>query len=152
MADHIFIKDLLARCILGVTDEERREKQDMVINITLIADLRPAGKSDRFEDAIDYRAIKKRILSEVEASHYYLVEALAEHIAEICLAAPGVQQVQVTVEKPSALRFARSVGVEITAEAYGDGSVQGLSSLLKRAVMMKKLIKFPNRDRLLMLG
>ncbi len=114
MADHILIKDLLARCILGVTDAERCEKQDVIINITLTADLRPAGKSDNFADAIDYRALKKRILSAVELSQYYLVEALAERIAEICLESPGVQQVQVMVEKPSALRFARSVGVEIT--------------------------------------
>lgn len=116
MADHILIKDLLARCILGVSDAERREKQDVVINLSLAADLRKAGKSDRFEDAIDYRLIKKRIVSEVESSQYYLVEALAERIAEICLEHPGIQQVQVTVEKPSALRFARSVGVEITRE------------------------------------
>ncbi|MGD8238093.1 MAG: dihydroneopterin aldolase [Armatimonadota bacterium] len=112
--DRILIKDLLIRCIIGVNEDERREKQDVVINVALDADLRPAGKSDRFEDAVDYRAIKKRILSEVEQSQYYLVEALAERIAEVCLESPGVQRAQVTVEKPSALRFARSVGVEIT--------------------------------------
>ncbi len=65
---------------------------------------------------VDYRAVKKCILSEVEQSQYYLVEALAERIAGICLENPGVQRAQVTVEKPSALRFARSVGVEITRE------------------------------------
>jgi FolB domain-containing protein len=114
--DRILIKDLLARCIIGVNDDERREKQDVVINVVLHADLRPAARSDRFEDAVDYRAIKKRILSEVERSQYYLVEALAERIAQICLEPPGVQRAQVTVEKPSALRFARSVGVEVTRE------------------------------------
>ncbi len=114
--DRILIKDLLARCIIGVNDDERREKQDVVINVALYADLRPAARSDRFEDAIDYRALKKRILSVVESSQYYLVEALAERIAEICLENPDVQLAQVTVEKPSALRFARSVGVEVTRD------------------------------------
>ena len=47
------------------------------------------------------------------------VEALAEHIAERCLLNPRVQAVQVTVEKPSALRFARSVGVDIYRERGG---------------------------------
>ena len=112
--DRILIEDLLVRCIIGVNDDERTEKQDVVINIALSADLRAAGKSDRFEDAIDYRSIKKSILHEVEASQYYLVEALAERVAEICLENPGVKIAEVTVEKPSALRFARSVGVEIT--------------------------------------
>jgi len=114
--DRILIKDLRARCILGINQEERREKQDVVINLTLCADLRRVGKSDRFEEAVDYRGLKKRILAMVENSRYHLVEALAERIAEMCLEHPAVAQAQVTVEKPSALRFARSVGVEITRE------------------------------------
>lgn len=117
--DKILIKDLQARCILGVGDEERREKQDVLINIVLFADLRPAAQSDRFEDAVDYRAIKKRVIAMVEASRYFLVEALAERAAELCLEHPSVQKVQVTVEKPLALRFARSVGVEITRSRPG---------------------------------
>jgi dihydroneopterin aldolase/D-erythro-7,8-dihydroneopterin triphosphate epimerase len=52
----------------------------------------------------------------VEGSRFHLAEALAERIADICLENEAVQQVQVTVEKPSALRFARSVGVEITRD------------------------------------
>ena len=109
---------MVARCIIGVNDDERREKQDVVINVVLSADLRTAGKSDRFEDAIDYRAIKKRIVAMVEDSSYHLVEALAERIAEICLEDSRVQQAQVTVEKPTALRFARSVGVEVIRGRY----------------------------------
>jgi D-erythro-7,8-dihydroneopterin triphosphate epimerase len=113
--DQILIKDLRARCILGINDDERREKQDVVINLMLGTDLRRAGKSDRIDDAVDYRSLKKRILALVEDSTYYLVEALAERIAEVCLDHhPAIAQAQVTVEKPSALRFARSVGVEIT--------------------------------------
>lgn len=111
--DRILIKDLMVRCIIGVNDEERREKQDVVINVALCADLRRAGKSDRLEDSVDYRAIKKEIFAMGERSEYRLVEALAERVAEICLAHEGVQQVQVTVEKPAALRFARTVAVEI---------------------------------------
>ncbi len=114
VADRILIKDLAARCILGVTVDERRERQDVLVNIALSVDLRKAGRSDLFEDAVDYRALKKRVLAGVESSAYRLVEALAEHIADICLDTHGVTQAQVTVEKPSALRFARSVGVQIT--------------------------------------
>ncbi len=112
--DYILIEDLLARCIIGINDDERREKQDVVINLALGTDTRPAGRSDDFADALDYRAIKKRVLAMVESSQYGLVEALAEAIADICLEHPRCQEVQVTVRKPSALRFARSVGVRIT--------------------------------------
>lgn len=116
MADRILISDLLLRAIIGVNEEERHATQDVLINLALTADLRPAGMSDRLEDSVDYRAIKRRIIDVVEASQYALVEALAERIAAVCLESPRVQAVQVRVEKPGALRFARSVGVEIIRE------------------------------------
>lgn len=112
--DRIRICDLLVRCILGINENERREKQDVVINLTLYTDLHKAGKSDRIEDTVDYRALKKRVLAMGESSQYFLVEALAEAVAELCLDQQGVRQVDVRVEKPHALRFARSVAVEIT--------------------------------------
>jgi FolB domain-containing protein len=111
--DRILIKDLMLRCILGLTDEERREKQDVLINLILWTDFTAAAGSDSIEDAVDYRAIKKEIVSFVEASQYHLAETLADRIASLCLKRAAVEQVQVTVEKPTALRFAHSVGVEI---------------------------------------
>lgn len=117
--DRILISDLAARCIIGMNEEERREKQDVLINISLYADLMAACKNDRFQDTVDYRSIKKEILKTVESSHYYLVEALAEAVAEICLSDPKVVEVKVKVEKPSALRFARTVGVEINRSRKG---------------------------------
>lgn len=111
--DRILIKDLLVRCVLGLSPEERREKQDVLISIALITDLEKPGRSDRFEDTVDYRAVKKAVLAAAESSSFQLVEALAEQVAAICLSHQRVQRVQVTVEKPGALRFARSVAVEI---------------------------------------
>lgn len=114
MMDRIRISDLLVRCILGINDSERREKQDVLINLTIYADMRKAGKSDRIEDSVDYRALKKRVLALAESSQFFLEEALAEAVAELCLSQQGVQRVDVSVAKPNALRFARSVAVEIT--------------------------------------
>src|SRR5215471_19633025 len=98
--DRILIKDLMLRCVLGLSQEERREKQDVLINLILWTDLRPAIASDRIEDAVDYSALKKRIIAMVEGSHYHLAETLADRIAAVCLEHRAVQQVQVTVEKP----------------------------------------------------
>ncbi len=111
--DRILIKDLLVRCVIGVHDEERRDKQDVLINLSLSVDLRKAGTSDRLEDSVDYRALNKQILSMVEHSQFHLVEALAQAVADICLGNPSIKEASVRVEKPGALRFARSVGVEI---------------------------------------
>ncbi len=113
MTDEIQIKDLLLRTIIGINEEERRARQDVLINIVLHADMRPAGASDAIEDAVNYRTITKRVISLVEGSQFYLVEKLAAEIAAICLDDTRVEFVSVRVEKPGALRFARSVGVEI---------------------------------------
>jgi len=119
--DRIYIRDLLLRCIIGIFPEERREKQDVIINITLGGDMSRAGQTDNIEDAIDYKNIKKRVLAMAQQSSFFLVERLAEQIATICLENPKVKEVQVTVEKPGALRFARSVGVEITRRQPRNG-------------------------------
>ena len=112
-SDRVFIRDLALRCIVGVDAEERREKQDILIQITMHTDLRQAGRTDALQDTVDYRALKKRIIRLVEESQFYLIEALAQSIADECLRDRRVERVEVAVEKPGALRFARTVGVEI---------------------------------------
>jgi len=114
--DRIIITDIRARCIVGINQDERTEKQDVTINLSIYADLHRPGRSDKFEDTIDYRGLKKRVLNLVENSKYFLLEALTEAVADVCLETPGVIQVLVRVDKPSALRFARSVGVEISRQ------------------------------------
>ena len=113
MTDQIQIKDLLLRTIIGINEEERRNRQDVLINIVLYADTTAAGASDDIDDAVNYRTITKRVIKLVEESKFYLVEKMAAEIAAICLEDPRVNEVSVRVEKPGALRFARSVGVEI---------------------------------------
>lgn len=112
--DRIHIRDLQIRCIVGVFPEERTEKQDVRLNITLHADLRTACKTDTLDDTIDYKTLKKQIVALVERSECFLIERLAESVADLCLGHEGVRRVDVTIDKPGALRFARSVAVEIT--------------------------------------
>lgn len=112
--DKIHIRDLQARCIVGINDWEREKKQDVVINLTLWADLKKACVGDSIDDTVNYKPLKNRIVEMVEASRFNLIERMAEEIAEICLTDPLVERVDVTVDKSGALRFARSVAVEIT--------------------------------------
>jgi len=112
--DRIHIRDLLVRCIVGIYPDERREKQDVIINIVLHVDLSNAGKSDDIEDTVNYKTIKKSVLVMVQQSEYLLLEKLADEIAQIALNESLVQRVDVSIDKPGALRFARSVAVEIS--------------------------------------
>jgi FolB domain-containing protein len=111
--DKIIIKDLLLRGIIGINDDERINKQDILINITIFADTRKAAVTDNIDDAVNYRTITKRIIDHVEASSDFLVEKLVNDIARIILIEFSAERVIVRLEKPGALRFAQSVGIEI---------------------------------------
>ncbi len=120
LRDYVEVHDLLVRTVIGVTEWERRDRQDVVLNLRLYVDARPAGRSDEIDDALNYRTVTKAVIDLAKGNGYRLVEALAEAIARLCVVEFGVAKVRVRVEKPGALRFARSVSltVERTAEDY----------------------------------
>jgi len=111
--DKIIIRDLLLRGIIGINPDERVNKQDILINMVIFANIRKAAASDDIADAVNYKSITKRVIQHVEESSDFLVEKLVTDIARIVITEFGVERVQVRLEKPGALRFAESVGIEI---------------------------------------
>ncbi|MFQ5732117.1 MAG: dihydroneopterin aldolase [Planctomycetaceae bacterium] len=111
MPDHILITDLFLWTIIGINADERDNRQDVIVNLELQTDTRAAGQSDDIADAVNYRTMTKNVIDLVEGSRFFLVEKLAEEIARVCLADRRILRVRVSVEKPAALRFAKSVGV-----------------------------------------
>ena len=116
MLDSIEIRDLDVVCIVGINPKERVETQTVSINLSMTCDLSRPCLTDNIADTVDYKVLKDRILEEIGASDYFLIERLAEHVAGICLEDRRVQQVTVSVDKPGALTGARSVAVRITRE------------------------------------
>ena len=110
--DLIEIEGLLLRCVIGCRDEERRDRSDVVIDLTIGTDARRASDS-RLADAWDYRAAAKAVIAEVEASACFTVEALATRVARVLVTACRAPYARVRVRKPGALRFADSAGVVI---------------------------------------
>jgi FolB domain-containing protein len=117
--DLVLIHDLVARGVIGISDLERSKPQEIVMNITLYADTRRGADSDQIDDCVNYRTVAKKCLAHAESAARYTVEALAQDLAKICLAEKGVFGAKIRVEKPGAVRFARSVGVEI--ERFNEG-------------------------------
>lgn len=114
MIDRIIVKNLLVRGILGIKPDERVKRQDILINLELRTDLRRAAVDDTLEEGLNYRTVTKQVIALVEGSQFHTVEKLATEIAQIVVTHHAAESVTVRVEKPGALRFAESVGVEIT--------------------------------------
>jgi FolB domain-containing protein len=115
--DKIIIKDLIARGIIGLNDWEREKPQEMVINLVIYTDMRKAGETDDLQYSVNYRTIAKKAQKHAETAARLTVEALAEDLAKLCLEETNVHKVKVRIEKPGAVRFSKSVGVEIVRSA-----------------------------------
>jgi dihydroneopterin aldolase/D-erythro-7,8-dihydroneopterin triphosphate epimerase len=112
--DQIHIKDLSVPGIIGINADERVNQQQVLVNATLWVDTRPAAASDDIADAANYRTITKALIAHIEKGEPMLVERLVQELVDICFAVePRVAEVEMTVEKPGALRHARSVGITI---------------------------------------
>ena len=111
--DKIRIRGLEVHCIIGTRPVERENRQKVVMDITLDCDFSKASRTDNLADTVNYKELKDRICEMVADSSYFLLEKLAEKIAEICLVTPGVESVSLAIDKPGALTGARTVGVEI---------------------------------------
>lgn len=111
----IRIHNLALQTIIGCNDWERHKKQDIIINLSMEFDATKACMSDSLDDTLDYRAMKKKIIKEVENSSFFLVEKLTSHILNTIMENPKVEKAFIKIDKPHALRFADSVSVEMSA-------------------------------------
>ena len=86
----------------GVLPTERAHGQEFLVDVTLGLDTRAAAGSDDLADTVDYGALADGVVAVVTGEPVNLIETLAGRVATLCLAQPAVQQVEVTVHKPSA--------------------------------------------------
>lgn len=113
MMDIVYIRDLRVETVIGIFVWEREIRQTVSLDLEMASDIRPAAKSDDIKDALDYKAISKRLIQFIESSDYQLIEALAEAIAAIVQTEFAVSWLRLRVSKPGALRGAQDVGLII---------------------------------------
>jgi len=107
----ININHLRVRTIIGVDERERVEPQDVLISINLLLANASAAVSGDLDKTVDYRALQGRIVGEVKAARFRLLEELAAHLLKIVMEDPKVLSATVQVDKPGALPAADSVSV-----------------------------------------
>jgi FolB domain-containing protein len=121
--DRIHITNIEVEGFVGIKPEERTHRQTIRVNITLWVDTAPAAASDDIADAVNYRTVTKAAVAHIEAGRPLLVERLVQELADLCLATDDrITEVEVSVEKPDALRVAESVGITIRRRRIGGGA------------------------------
>jgi 7,8-dihydroneopterin aldolase/epimerase/oxygenase len=100
--DRVALRGLRVRGRHGVHEHERRAGQDFVVDAVLGLDTRPAATGDDLSHTVDYGVLADRLAAVVSGEPVRLIETLAERLAQICLAEPAVQEVEITVHKPQA--------------------------------------------------
>jgi len=117
--DIVFLHGLKIDTVIGVYDWERNIRQTVIIDLDMASNVRAAALTDRIEDALDYKAIAKRLTQFVSTSSFNLVETLAEHCMALLLTEFNISWARIKVNKQGAVSTARDVGVIIEREQSG---------------------------------
>lgn len=110
--DRVWLRGLVVEALVGIHPEERDATQPIEIDLELGADLGRACASDRIEDTVDYERVEERVREVVAASRCYLLEALAQKLADVVLSEPVVREVRIRIRKVGP-RSAGRTGVEL---------------------------------------
>ena len=118
MKDKVFIKNLFLPCNVGVSEEERAKKQNIIVDIEIKCDLSKAGSTDNINKTINYYEINEKVTSAVTRGEFKLLESLAETVALLVLKDPAALEVTVTVKKEK-YAVNPAMGIEITRDRHG---------------------------------
>jgi FolB domain-containing protein len=97
--DYITISDLRIKSTHGHYDHERRVEQEFLVSLRVGFDAHTAAVSDRLPDTIDFDDLRKITEQVFSGKSYYLVEALAEEIAQRILKETVAREVSVSIQK-----------------------------------------------------
>ena len=112
----IRVKDLRLRTYIGINDDEIRNRQDVLINLTVLYPAADAVQVNDIQHALNYRTITKAVIRHVEDNRFALLERLTQEILDLVMSHPEVRYAEVEVDKPHALRFAESVSITLAAQ------------------------------------
>jgi 7,8-dihydroneopterin aldolase/epimerase/oxygenase len=117
--DIIFLQELKVKTLIGIYPWERDAEQIIQLDLEIALPHSRACETDNFEDALDYSLIVQRINETLSQKHFSLLEALAEHIAQIVLVEFGSPWTRISVAKLGAIRGVKKLGVCIERKRDG---------------------------------
>ena len=100
--DRIAVRGLTAHAHHGVYAVERERGQTFRVDAVLEVDTAPAAAGDDLEKTVNYAELAQRLHAVLTGGPVDLLETLAQRLADVCLASPLVDAVEITVHKPEA--------------------------------------------------
>ena len=123
--DRILLTGLAVETIVGVHPAERTQRQSVVIDLEMAADVAGPAASGDLADALDYEALSNALRRHVEGTDFELLEALAEDVARFVADGFGVPWLRLTLHKPEALPGPVDVAVRIERGARPASGASG---------------------------
>ena len=112
----IRVKDLRLRTFIGIKEEEILNRQDVLINLTILYPAAQAVELNQIDQVLNYRTITKTVIRHVEDNRFALLERLTQELLDLVMSHSEVRYAEVEVDKPHALRFAESVSITLSAD------------------------------------
>lgn len=117
MSDQVFLQGLRVSAVMGVYEWEQQAPRELLLNLALEMDLRPAGRSDELADAVDYAAVAELAQQVADSARWNLLERYAEVLLARLLEAYPLSAVTLELHKPGAVPAADSVGIRMRRTA-----------------------------------
>lgn len=109
----VFVKDFIIEEIIGFYKHEKEKKQKIIFNIVLDIDQRSLPDEKDIKSIVDYEKITNKLENLTKSKKYNFLESLAEDSFKEIFEDKRINSVKIKIEKPEAIKTARSVGVEV---------------------------------------
>ena len=109
----VFIKDFIIEEIIGIHEHEKIKKQKIKFNKVLNVNQSSIPDEKDIKSIVDYEKITNKLENLTKSKKYNFLESLAEDSFKEIFEDKRINSVTIKIEKPEAIKSAKSVGVEV---------------------------------------
>ena len=114
MNDQIILKGIISECIIGINDYERKNKQKVIVDITIFHDF--LNLDDDIEKTVNYSDIYKFTKKFISETNYNLIETLGDNLAKKIIEEFNIKKIRIELFKPSVYEKDETVSIKLERE------------------------------------